>query len=254
MPHYGLDKDIMGHVIPVDHCRLWTVHTRWSWPDRYADAVERHWEAARVEKPAYFDGPVFVLGAHRICDGTLEGELLAARFRHYIYWRAHGFPEAGVRDGFGSGIIISADGHVVLGRQRAGNVNAGLAYLPGGFIDPKDIAADGRVDIEASVAREIAEETGLGPDELRREPGYLVVTAGPVISIGCVLRAALTSGEIADRITAHIGRQSEPELAEPVVVTGPLFDREHVPPYTRVLLDWLWDNDIAQARSTFTPR
>lgn len=231
----------MGSVTRVRGCRLRSDERRWDWPDRHRSAIDAHWEEVRRDNPGYFDGEVFALGPWRIGDGVLEGELLPARFRQYVYWRDQGHPtDACVSDAFGSALIVSAEGHVILGRQRAGNLNGGLAYLPGGFIDRNDIGADGWVAIDVSVAREVAEETGLGSAELDREAEYFVVEAGALVSIVCPFRSRLPAVELARRIGAHAALEPEGELTEAVVISGADYQRGDIPEYTRVLLDWLF--------------
>lgn len=231
----------MGSVTPVRGCRLRTFERRWDWPDLHRPAIEAHWEAARRDNPGYFDGEIFVLGPWRIVDGVFEGELLPARFREHLYWRAQGFPaEAGVRDGFGAGLIRSVEGHVILGRQRAGNVNGGQTYLPSGFIDRNDIGVDGAVTIAHSVAREVAEETGLGSAELEQEAGHFVVEAGALVAIVCPFRSVLPAGDLVERIRGYVAAQEEAELAEAVVIGGPEYDRADILEHTQVLLDWLY--------------
>lgn len=230
----------MDGVFAISRCRLRADGAPWPWAAAQADAIGVHWEQARLAKPGYFDGPVFMLGDWCMADGALEGQFTPTRFRNYLFWRESGYPQAGVSDGFGTALILSAEGHVVLGRQRAGNLNGGLAYMPSGFIDPRDVGSDGLIDIDRSVARELAEETGLDRSLLRREPGYLLVVAGAIVAIACVYHSALSSAAIADRIAAHIAADDAPELSEAVIVSGPGYRRDDVPGYTRTLLDWLF--------------
>jgi 8-oxo-dGTP pyrophosphatase MutT (NUDIX family) len=135
----------------------------------------------------------------------------------------------------------SVDGHIVLGRQRQGYINAGLAYLPGGFIDPRDIGPDGIVDIDGSIARELGEETGLSVGEhLIADPGYLLTFSGPLVSIARRFRSPLDSEALCRLIDAHIAADPEAELAAPVVVQerGDLAGLA-MPSYAEVLLGHL---------------
>jgi 8-oxo-dGTP pyrophosphatase MutT (NUDIX family) len=232
----------MGQVIRVQRCQLSAGQGCWDWPETHAAAIEEHWTRIRQAKPAYFDGPVYVLGPWSVADDVLRAEFVATQFRKYIYWRSQGQPETGVRDGFGSALIRSSEGHVVLGRQRDGNLNAGLAYLPGGFVDPSDVGADDSIDIDASVAREVEEETGLGRDQLHREPGYFVIVAEPLVSITCPYRSPLGSEDLARQMRAHISQDPASELTEPVIIRGGDYRRDDVPKYTLVLLDWLFQS------------
>lgn len=201
-------------------CLLTVTTARWPFAEDNADAIDAHWARRRATSPAMFNGTIFVLGSSTREGGSLTGSLLQTDFKSFLYWKDHGYPDPGVRDVFGSALIRSAEGHIVLGRQAAGNLNAGLAYLPGGFIDRRDVDEQGRVALEASVAREVLEETGLSADHLAREPGMLLTRAGAMHSIAVPFRSPLDSSALKARIEAHIATQTDPELAEVVVVRG----------------------------------
>jgi len=189
----------------------------WGYAERNRAEIAAYWAEARATRPKLFNGSIFVLGEGRLHGAAFEGTFVPTDFASFLYWREHGYPEAGVRDGFGSAVIRSAEGHVLYGRQTGGNVNAGLVYPPGGFIDPRDVR-DGAIDIDASIARELAEETGLAAGDLDRTPGYLLTRAGPLVSIGIEWRSALAAEELRKRILAHVGRQADPELDDVVII------------------------------------
>ena len=151
------------------------------------------------------------------------------------------FPHAGVRDAFGSALIRSAEGHVILGRQRAGNINAGIAYLPGGFIDARDVTAAGKIDISASILRELQEETGQLPGEFHIVPGFLLTQWNALLSIAVELVSPLSSQELRQRIMQHISRDPDSELIDAVIVRTAAEAREAgLHPYAAVLLEWLF--------------
>lgn len=226
-----------GRVTRVAACRLRVDRASWPYETAHAAAIDLTWEHRRRERPAMFDGVVHVVSRVELTDGDLAGKLMAVRFKSFLHWREAGFPDAGVRDGFGAAVVRTADGCVLLGRQRAGNLNAGLAYMPGGFIDASDVAADGSVDIEASIARELGEETGLSAAEGVRLPGTLVCERGPQLAIAATWRFAETAEALRARVLDHLARETAPELADAVIV-GPDDDLAGlgVPPYARLLL------------------
>ncbi len=206
----------------------------WPWAMARRAQVLAHFERKRAANPAYFNGQTFILAAHSLAANVFRASYAPADFASYLFWRDAGFPENGVRDGFGSAILRSAEGHVLLGRQAAGNVNAGSAYLPGGFIDRQDVRADGRIDIDGSVMREIEEETGLDPGRLDRVAGYRLSCAGPLISIGIEFRSRQGSEEMRAAVLAHLAQEAKPELVDIVVIRRPGdLAGANVPDYTR---------------------
>lgn len=219
--------------LKVDHM------ARWTYAANHREVIDAHWTMAVASNPNFFNGIVHVLTQLAWNGENVAATLMPVEFKTFLYWRDEGFPaEARVRDGFGSALIRSCEGHIVLGRQRPGNINEGLAYLPGGFIDPRDEGENGTVDIAGSIVRELAEETGLGVGEITAVPGFIVTQTGPHVSFAVVFNSQLTSNELSKRIEAHIASEQEPELAEPVVLRSPAdMEGKAIAHYARVLLD-----------------
>ena len=225
--------------LKVDHKAAWTYAVN------HREVIDAHWKMATAANPNFFNGIVHVINEFAWTGPEITATLMPVEFKNFLYWRDEGYPaEANVQDGFGSALIRSREGHIILGRQRAGNINEGLAYLPGGFIDPRDESALGYIDISRSIARELAEETGLGAAELTPAADYIVTQAGPHVSFSVSYRSQLTSVELAERVRAHIASESEPELLEPVVLRSPRdLEGEAIAHYARVLLasPLVWD-------------
>ena len=213
----------------------------WPYADRHAADIAAHWQRRVADNPYFFNGAVHLLADYALdAERRLSARLLPTDFKSFLYWREAGWPDASVMDAFGSALIFSSDGALLLGRQRSGHLNGGLCYPPGGFIDVRDIEADGSIDIEASVRREIAEELGLGTADLRRSAGYVVTLSGPVLSIGVPYRSGLTAAELARRIGRHIAADPESELESVTLVSpGDATSQLSMPDYARALVDQL---------------
>lgn len=191
----------------------------------------------RALSPAYFNGPIRILLDYSIDGDRFAAEFATSDFASFVYWRAHGCADDSVRDCFGCAIVRSAEGHILLGIQASGNLNAGRAYCPSGFIDPADVTADGRIDIDGSIAREIVEETGLDLALLERLPGYMLIVAGPSIAIGVEYRSTLAAGSLRARIMDHLAAEAVPELDDILFVRSPAdIDGRPTTPHVPVLL------------------
>ena len=227
-----------GEVVAVDTCRLAVRPGRWPYEMANSSAIEEHWKLARARNPGYFNGAVQILVAHRISAQSLHGTFLTTDFASFLYWRSRGNPDVGAYDCFGCAILRSADGALMLGVQSGGNLNSGRAYCPGGFIDAADVAVDGTIDIDGSIAREVAEEAGLEVSSLRREPGYLLVAAGSLIAIGVAYRSKLKADELRAEILQHLRSEKTPELSDIMIVRTPR-DIEGIPstPYVPALVN-----------------
>jgi len=227
-----------GRVFTVSGVDLCVAGGTWPFADRHRSEIEAHWARRVRETPGFFNGAVFVVTGYSVsAGGRLSAQFVRTDFKSFLYWRETGFRDESVLDGFGSALILSADGGVLLGRQRAGNLNSGLCYPPSGFIDASDVREDGVIDIDASVAREVAEETGLSPPVIARGEGYIVTRAGPVLSIAVPFLSPLPGPALLSAARGHIASDGESELADLRLATPgdvpagmPMLD------YARVLL------------------
>ncbi len=224
-------------IVRVQHCRFAAGNERWTLGEEKRAEIDSHWQKRSAQNPGLFNGTIFMLASHLLGADCFEGQLMPVEFKCFLYWKEHGYADRNVRDTFGSALIRSAEGHILLGRQRAGNINAGLAYLPGGFIDGRDVAADGSIDIAASVAREVAEETGLGAGDIERRPGFILTFAGPMLSIAVEYCAHLKSEALAAGIRTRLEQDPNSEL-EDVTIVREAADLEGLamPIYAEVLL------------------
>jgi hypothetical protein len=221
-------------------CALKTIGGAWPFARKNSKAIDTNWIEAAKRNSGYFNGTVYLARDVRFGDGTLEASFIKTEFKSYLYWRTQGFPEAGVLDGFGSALIRTSDGCIILGRQKAGNVNGGLAYPPSGFIDGRDIQPDGSIDIAKSTVREVFEETGIKGATLTRGAGFYLTRSGAQLSIAVPFSIAMTAKEFVQAASRHIADTPDPELDE-VIAVASLGDIAHLamPAYARLLLQSL---------------
>jgi len=238
--HTSPSLRIAEGVSAVDRCVLRVNSDIWPFARIHAEGIEAHWLAATRVNPRYFNGIVHLVDDVILESGELNASLVCTDFKSYLFWREQGFPEAGVLDGFGSALIRSFENHIILGRQRAGNVNSGLVYLPSGFIDEQDVGADGSIDIAVSVVREVGEETGVEGELLTRDAGYFVTRSGSQLSIAVPFHVAMTTEEFVRFVERQIAtRDAELEAIIPVRGPGDIEDVA-MPRYARVLLEALF--------------
>jgi 8-oxo-dGTP pyrophosphatase MutT (NUDIX family) len=195
-------------------------------PKPWAFAIERRaeidafFETLKREKPALWNGRVLLLHHQRVNDGVFSGDYLETDYASFSAWRHWGCPHAGVRDCFGAGAVVSADGAVLLGVMSEHTLNSGKIYFPCGTPDPDDIVA-GMVDLDLSVRRELKEETGLDAGELAAEAGWTTVVDGALIAQIKVLRSDERAEALRARVLDHLARERRPELADIRMVRGP---------------------------------
>jgi 8-oxo-dGTP pyrophosphatase MutT (NUDIX family) len=225
-----------ARCLRIERCELRVRDWQWPLVQLEAAAIVANWRQRIAEIPQLFDGAVYLMQDHAVDGGALTGTLFRTDFKTLLYWRAlSGPPQDSIREAFGSAIIRSADGYLLYGRQGPGQVSSGRIYPPGGIIDDEDVC-DGQVDIDASVARELAEETGLAAAGLDRVPGYVLTFVGRKMAIAVEWRSALPAAELRQRILASIESQAQPELDDIIIVRTPAdVDEARMPPHAQAL-------------------
>lgn len=211
--------------------------TSWRWP--FADVrrgdIDAHFADLQRGTPQLWNGRVLLGRDPRFTEDTFSAEYFETDFASFIAWRDWGFPDVSAFNGFGMGALRSRDGAYVLGEMAAHTANAGKVYFPAGTPDLNDIR-DGMVDIAGSVAREVAEETGLTEADYRAADHWDCVVAGPLIAMMCGLQSELDGEDLRRRIEADLAKQAAPELAAIHLMRRRSDLTAAVPPYMAAFL------------------
>jgi 8-oxo-dGTP pyrophosphatase MutT (NUDIX family) len=206
-------------VFHTDRLDMTFVPQPWAFAEENRAEIDAHFAELQRRKPALWNGAVLLLHDHAISDGVFHGRFLETNYASFIAWQHWGHPRAGERDCFGAGALLSADGAFILGVMAEHTSRSGDIYFPCGTPDLNDIVG-GTVDFDASVARELAEETGLAASDFTPEPGWTTVVVGPMIAHIKVLRSLDDAETLRARILAHIAAEAQPELADIRIVRG----------------------------------
>ena len=229
----------MVRIVPITGVEIRLAAGNWPLPAEMRAAVPGRWQAMLAQNPHLWDGRILGVTKPVIGDdGIVRAEAREEAYSAFLVWREAGFPEIGIRNMFGSGLIVSSDGALIYGIMGGTTANAGRVYPPAGTLEPRDINAEGMVDIQGSIAIELMEETGLHIDEARRG-GMVAVLDEPRISIAQALHFPATAEELLSRIRANLDRQEERELADVVAVRSAADARAagDPPPYAAALAD-----------------
>ncbi|MEZ5818990.1 MAG: NUDIX hydrolase [Hyphomicrobiaceae bacterium] len=202
----------------VDRLRLGTTDMPWPLAISNAADIRCHFKRRQSENPAFYDGEVYVLREAWQCGPEVEGLFSLERFSSFLYWRDGLGSDAATLDGFGTALVRSSEGHVLAVRAASDTLNSGRIFLPGGFIDARDREPGGLIDIDRSIARELAEETGLKVDDLARVPGYIVGRRGRHCCFCVEFRSALGSRDLRELMLEGARRDKDGELADVVIV------------------------------------
>jgi 8-oxo-dGTP pyrophosphatase MutT (NUDIX family) len=135
---------------------------------------------------------------------------------------------------------VSADGAYLVGEMAADTAAAGKLYFPCGTPEPADLDANGRLDLEGNLRRELREETGLDADELAAEPGWSLVRDGGYIALLKTLKARQSARELHDRVMRYIGREHRPELVGIRMLRSPADFDSRMPRFVTAFLTHCW--------------
>lgn len=185
----------------------------WSWAERNRDAIAANWERRRAAKPALFNGVVLVCTLLELAGDVLKLRFREADYASFLAMIDFGFPEPGVGNCFGATVLRAADGTIVLGQMAEHTANGGKVYFPGGSLDRQDVREDGRIDIGASIRRELQEETGLAPPDVEFASGFTAVIDGGRTALLKEAKSPLSAAALRDQIEGFIAREAVPELA-----------------------------------------
>lgn len=229
-------------IIPIVDVDIRFLAGPWPVPRELRDKVPETWARLHAANPKIWDGRILGVsgiggGPPRVEGGMLRGEAREDSFSAFLTWRDMGFPEIGVRNVFGSAVIISSDGAVVLGKMGGWTANAGQIYPAAGSLEPGDVV-DGQVRVFESLARELTEETGLIADDARIGKTFAIME-GPRISVARGLHFVEPADALVQRIRTNLAAQTERELDDVVAVRSraELEAAGRFPPYVGELMD-----------------
>ena len=229
-------------IIPIRDVDIRFVPEPWPVPQVLRERVPDTWARLLAANPKIWDGRILGVsgpggGPPRVEDGVLRAEAREDSYSAFLTWRELGSPEIGVRNLFGSAVVISSDGAVLLGKMADWTGNAGLMYPPAGSLEPRDVV-DARVQVFESMARELTEETGLAVSEARVGRTFAIFE-GPRISVARGLHFSENSDALLRRVRANLEAQSEQELADVIAVRtrSELETAGKFPPYVGELME-----------------
>jgi hypothetical protein len=226
-------------VIAIERLELRFAPRPWPFAERRRAEIAAHFAERQRQKPALFNGTVLVLGEHAIAGAGFRGSCLPVDYASFLAWNDWGRPEEGVRDCFAQGALRSADGAFLIGVMGPHTANAGKIYFPSGTPDPSDVRGD-TVDLDMSVWREVAEETGLTRSDLTCDTGWHTVLAGPQIAHIKIMQSRGSAQALRARIKGFLAQQSPPELSDIRVVRGPADIDLMMPPFVTAFFKAVW--------------
>jgi 8-oxo-dGTP pyrophosphatase MutT (NUDIX family) len=232
-------------IVPVDRLDLAYSPRPWRFALEQRREIDAHFAALQRETPALWNGRVLLLHEFTLAGRIFRGAGFDTDFASFITWRDWNFPDAQVRNFFAMGALQASDGAFIVGVMAAHTANAGKIYFPAGTPDLSDVVGD-RIDLEASMLREVVEETGLTPEDFVSEPGWTTVLDGRRIAQIRVLHAHASAAELRARILDHLARDKQSELSDVRIVRSADDFDPMMPPFMTAFLSYIWNGEAAR--------
>lgn len=203
-------------------------------------AIDAHYAARKAANPALWNGRVLLLDAHRFEERRLVADYAEADYAALLWLLSGERAHPRLRVSFAMGALRGADGGFVLIRMAQWTANAGRIYFAAGTPDLADLTPEGTVDLEGSVRRELAEETGLTAADITLAPGWTALHDARRLALLREVRAHEEAEALAARIRRFGAREQRPEFDEVLVVRGPQDLTEGISPLIRRYLAQAW--------------
>lgn len=228
-----------ARIFPVSRLELGIAAHQWAFAQtRHADIVA-HFAKLRATVPALWNGRVLLMREAAVADGALYGTFFETGFAEFIASLDWGWPDPAVVNCFAMAVLRSADRAYLLGVMGAHTARAGKIYFPCGTPDPSDIRGD-RVDLEANLLRELAEETGLVAGDFTMAPGWVAVFAEPFLAVMKPITLSLPAEAARQKILHYLASEAEPELADIRIVRSSRDFDPMIPTFVTDYLTHLW--------------
>lgn len=204
------------------------------------DDIEANWRREVAANPALFDGTIVLLSEITYASGRLTGRCHAVRYATLLHWRRS--RPAGAEHAYAHAALVASDGALVAVRMGAHTANAGKVYFAAGSFEPFDFR-DGLVDIDANMAREVLEETGLDISAAPVDADYHLFSQNANTVIFRRYYLGEPADAIAERIAAFVASEAEPEIDGPVIIRGGGGYPDGMAPHMRAIVDWHFGQD-----------
>jgi len=204
----------------------------WPFADERRGEIDLHWQKLISANPALWNGRVLVQHCWSAEAGVYRAGYMPVDYASFLAWRDFGWPGPPVRNGFAMAVLRGSDGGFLLGRMSASTANAGMVYFPGGTPDLSDVTTDGLVDLEASLRRELEEETGVSRADYALAESWRVVVEGSRVAFLREARLGLPSADAHVLLRARLPTLADRELDDIVLVRGRAdIDRQRMPTF-----------------------
>jgi 8-oxo-dGTP pyrophosphatase MutT (NUDIX family) len=231
-------------IIPIDRLEFGLTDWRWPFQRDSRAQISAHFDDLRREKPALWNGRVFLLHDYEISKAVMRGNYFESDFATLIAWRDWGFQDKSIYTCFAMAAVETACGGFLVGVMGEHTANPGKTYFPTGTPDIDDLNGQ-HINLDTSVRRELAEETGLDVAEFQIEAGWHAVFSDRHIALMKRMRSSDSAEAIRARVLNFLAQEQQPEFSEIRFLYGKDDITSAVPVYVQAYLEHIWRNPRA---------
>jgi hypothetical protein len=226
-------------IVPIDRLDVGVAPFRWPFAETRRDDIAAHFEARRRTTPQLWNGRILLMRDFAVAGNALRGMYFETGFADFLAWRDWDFPDPAVVNCFPMGALRAGDGAFLMGVMSERTANPGRVYFAAGTPDRDDLRGD-TVDLLGNVLREIGEETGLSPADLRITPGWHAVVDGPRVAMMKPVEVPIPAAEARARMLRHLASEKEPELSDIRIVRSAADLDPAMPRFVTAYLAHMW--------------
>lgn len=157
--------------------------------------VDKYWSKQLEAGREYFNGEVFTLDKIITDKDVTKIIVKETTFAHFLYNRSinGGLGKYEVKTVFATGLVMTSDNKIVLGKMAKHTSRAGKVQLSGGGLEKGDLGENGIFNMKHSVRKEVNEELGLNCQDKQRVKNfnYYCTVAGDGENVAIVYKIQL---------------------------------------------------------------
>jgi 8-oxo-dGTP pyrophosphatase MutT (NUDIX family) len=226
-------------IIALDHLALGYAPYHWPFAAARRGEIAAHFAKCRSSATAMWNGRILLMRDPVIADATLRGTFFPTDYADFLAWRDWDCPDSTIINCFAMAAMRASDGAYIMGVMGDRTASPGRIYFPAGTPDLDDIRGDA-VDLLGNVVREVAEETGLAPEEYTVADGWTAVLAGSYIALMKPIEVPRPADELQHEIRRHLAYESAPELSDIRVVRSARDFDPMMPDFVTAYLSHVW--------------
>jgi 8-oxo-dGTP pyrophosphatase MutT (NUDIX family) len=228
-------------ITPLVRVEARVESAEWDFARDQRAEIAAHWAKQVAAKPKMFNGIVLMQHRWTLEDRVYSTAYTPVDFASFLSWIHFGQPGSPRRNGFAMAALQGSDGAFLLGVMGEHTANAGKIYFPGGTPDMNDVTPDGRVDLAASLRRELYEETGLRPDEVEITDSWVLVTETYRAAFLKPARLIYDAATARKLLLERLATQTDQELADFAIVRSPAdINGAKTPEFAAAYMRWVF--------------